>query len=232
MARHAATRADPWENTMPLDDETRRRLLPVRDGLVNAAQALDALLTGAPEPLSRDARIELLGKTYTRASDYDRHYSTTRSALTGLVITIGLAAAADPIKAVLALTPTSPACVSLGTKAHLLQAILPFAPTLLMFLLAVVVNVYFQRLTAACEIIESEVERRLGELAPDLYPAGSMRAGRVPGITGYAFRTDLRIAFAKTSVWHPEAMKLLLVLAILVFIAFVAGATWWRCTPP
>ncbi len=219
---------------MPLDDETRRRLQPVQQGLASATSALDALLTAGTGDLSRERKMELLGKTYTEASNYDRHYSTTRSALTGLVITIGLAAASDPIKTVLAIAKPadSPYCLQLGVRALLVHGVMPFVPTLLMFALAIAVNLYFQKFTAACEKIETEIERKLAELAPELQLAPAPRRAGATNITGYLFRADLKAALAETSLWHPEAMKLLLVIAIGVFIAFVATLAWLKCVSP
>jgi len=83
---------------MPFDPAERGALEEATQQLDTARQRLGAVL-GGPPPLATAAQtIDILQKTYGEISNYDRHYSTVRSALTTLVVGAGLVAATEPLK--------------------------------------------------------------------------------------------------------------------------------------
>jgi hypothetical protein len=84
---------------MPLDDQVK---LVFGDALtklnsictnINNVMAQNGLVQVTP--IDNAKKIDILQKVYAEASNYDRHYSITRSALTSLLVTVGLAASKD-----------------------------------------------------------------------------------------------------------------------------------------
>jgi hypothetical protein len=222
---------------MASDDVTRQRLDAVRQLLAQAADELGSVLA-APAELSVERRVDLLWKVFGEVSNYDRHYSTVRSALTILLVSVGLAVASDPLKAVFsyAKPQDSPFCLQLGPAAFVIHGVLPFVPMLLIFALAIAINVYFQRLTASCEILEDEIERQIVTLSGGLGAAG-LGAPEAPdpkaaGVSGYRFRRDLKSIYRHTSGWHMDAMKLLLLIGVAIFVAFAVAAAVLPCVWP
>ena len=73
---------------MPIDQVTANILTQTVQQLRVSCENITNLLADTPaEPVpDADQRIEILQKNYAEVSNYDRHYSTTRSALTTLLI--------------------------------------------------------------------------------------------------------------------------------------------------
>lgn len=221
---------------MPLSQQEADALRQVRDRLTATATALDGMLGAGPAAAAVDAdRIAQLRSEHGEAGDYDRHYSTTRSALTALVVTVGLAASADRIKA---LTSAGAACAidpfaqTLGIT--LAATLFPFALTILLFLLAVAVSLYFQRLTFACELIQREAEHRLAALAGIMVPADQDWTARrerfnAHAMPGGAFRADLAVISTHLS-YRGDAMTSLLLLGIFTFLGLAVGFTFQPCS--
>ena len=184
-------------------------------------------MSDPPTPLTTDRQIDLCQKVYGEVSNYDRHYSTVRATLTALVVTIGLSAAAEPIKAMFNATGRPAACGLHFFPALALQA-QPYLPTLLLFALAVAVSMYFQRLTYSCAVLERELERHIIGLAGGVPPA-QRRA--LPGVqlTWLGFRHDLAAVHAKVPWLHADAMTRLLLSGITGFLAFVLVVTLRGC---
>ena len=215
---------------MPLDDETRARLNPIHQRLALASQELDLLLTAPDAGLPAERRVDLLWNVFGEVSNYDRHYSTVRSALTILLVSVGLAVASEPLKALFAIVRAqdNPFCLQHGASELVTHGVLPFVPMLLIFALAIAINIHFQRLTASCEILEDEIERKIIELSPGLGEPG-VQNPKAAGVSGYRFRRDLETIYRRTRRRHPEPMKILLIVGILVFILFVAAAAVLPC---
>jgi hypothetical protein len=86
------------EPEMPLDEDVKTVFsdaLSKLDGI--CANIKKVMLQNGVEPTTIDnnKRIDILQKVYQEVINYDRHYSITRSAITSLLITVGLAAAKD-----------------------------------------------------------------------------------------------------------------------------------------
>jgi hypothetical protein len=204
---------------MPLDPGERQALEAAAQQLDAARQQLAVVLAGPPPPVTADQTIDILQSTYGEISNYDRHYSTVRSALTTLVVGAGLVAAAEPLKVLSALSVCRD-CQTLWCHAHRIftGVTAPFALTWLLFALAVLVSLYFQRLTYACRKLEEEIERRIATAAHLAnYPVQQVRG---VDVQGFLFRTDLRSVVRRVSRVYFDEMSQLLVAAITVFFQF------------
>jgi hypothetical protein len=220
---------------MPIDlndPATRSRLEPILSRLNLAGQDLAQLMAGAPAAApTPDRQVDVLQKVYGEISNYDRHYSTTRSALTALVVTVGLAASAEPIKALFDTSKQPPVCLNPRFDAIVQQA-LPFGITLLLFLLAVLVSLYFQRLTRSCQLLEEAIEREINRLTTGTVRGQPDRqlAPIIGNISYYQFREDLGIVGHSLKWPHFDTMSRLLLFGIFVFISFIIDVVLYRCS--
>jgi hypothetical protein len=201
---------------MPFDQPTTNALNKALKSLETASNELAQLLDGTtPAP---DNRIEILQKNFEQLSHYDRHYSTTRSALTTLLVTVGLVVAHDPLQALWA---PQTVCVATDAWSAMTYLVRNFAITLLLFFLAFPVNLHFRKLTLACNLIEHTISREIAEILglPDIPPA-SARIRRIPGppVRGYYFSDDLRRVVASLKWPWFDAMTNLLMFAQAEFI--------------
>jgi len=218
---------------MPLNPAQKLALVAIHERLGAARQALANLLGGVPEAADPAAKIDILQKCYGEISNYDRHYSTVRSALTTLVVGAGLVAAADPLKALacqqLSGNGQDPAFVLLVLVPLVLVPLVleKLALTWLLFFLAVVVSLHFQRLTYACRKLEEEIERRIANAA-GLATLGDEEVVGVK-ISGFRFRDDLSRVVKKVRVIYFDEMSILLLMAILIFFAMVVGYALGKC---
>jgi hypothetical protein len=215
---------------MPFDQPTTNALNNALQSLQTASNELTKLLGGAtPAP---DKRIEILQKNFEQLSHYDRHYSTTRSALTTLLVTVGLVVAHDPLQA---LWVPQAVCVATDAWSVMTYIVRNFAVTLLLFFLAFPVNLYFRKLTLACNLIEHTISREIAEILglPDI-PSASARIRRVPDppVRGYYFSDDLRRVV--TSLKWPwfDAMTNLLMFAeaeflIILVLVLISHCGFW-----
>lgn len=208
------------------------QLEPILDRLNQAAKSLAQLLPGAPvaQP-TRERQVDVLQKVYGEISNYDRHYSTTRSALTALTVTVGLAASAEPIKTLFDASKQPAVCSAPGFATTVQQA-LPFAITLLLFLLAILVSLYFQRLTRSCQLLEEVVERKINELTTNTAGGQVDRQLNpvISQITYYQFREDLSTVRRALKWPHFDTMSRLLLFGITIFISFVVVVVFYRCS--
>jgi hypothetical protein len=214
---------------MPLDPAERAALQAAAQQLDAARQQLGTVLGGLPAAPAEQT-IDILQMTYGEISNYDRHYSTVRSALTTLVVGAGLVAAAEPIKALTA-SSVCKDCVTLWCHVHRIGAAVtgPFGLTWLLFVLAVLVSQYFQRLTYACRVLEEEIERRIATAANLANDAPQQVMGI--DINGFQFRSDLKAVVSKVSPVYFDEMSRLLVTAILVFFGFLILYALRLCAP-
>jgi hypothetical protein len=188
-------------------------------------------MTGAaPAGPTADRQVDVLQKVYGEVSNYDRHYSTTRPALTALVVTVGLAASAEPIKALFDHSRQFLVCSNpaFGT---IVERVLPFGVTLLLFLLAVLVSLYFQRLTRSCQLIEEAIEREISRLMTGVVHGELDRqlTTIIGRISYYQFRIDLGLVSRSLKWPHFDTMSRILLFGICTFISFVVDVVLYRC---
>lgn len=208
-----------------MDAATQQLLTAIRADLGAVAARLDAALGGAaPAALTTEQKVGLWATAYGEAGNYDRHYSATRSGLTILLVTVGLGAAwqaADRLKAI-------------GTACQLAwwsvagQAAMALGITLLLFLLAVVINLHFQKYTVACEIIQQEIDRRLAA-ETNMAGVAARTDRRTQGIGGFAFRSDLKLVLGKLRPFYFDAMASILLIAIFAFFGLVVASLLKDC---
>lgn len=209
------------ELRMPVDQESANTLTQALQQVRAACQRIESILPGnaAVANAAPDQRIEILQKNFAEVSNYDRHYSTTRSALTTLLITVGLLLAKDPLSAIAGRT----SCTLARPLDGVIDIFYQFPITLLLFLLSIPLNLHFRRLTASCAALERSIEREIGHLAAipganQVEVPHGLRNLAAPPI-GYHFRLDLRRAYRAVGWPRVDTMTLLLVPAILEFIA-------------
>lgn len=109
-------------------------------------------MTNAEKPISEMDSVDLVIKMYGEVRAYDLHYSTMRSTLTTFLVGLGLGIGTYIVSKTIVeggIAP-SPAMALIGL----------IGPTAI-FLIAMVISAYFQRLTKACEIIETRLETQL-----------------------------------------------------------------------
>jgi hypothetical protein len=220
---------------MPIDQATANSLTEILRRFREGCQEIANLLPNAPaQPApTADRRIEILQKNFAEVSNYDRHYSTTRSALTVLLVTVGLALAVEPLKS---LWGRAPPCSASNGWDGLGDVLYRFPITLLLFLLTVPVNFYFRRLTFTCAIIERAIEREIAECANlQVVPEMALppRIGNLRPPVGYYFRFDLYRVSRSVGWPRLDEMTMLLLFAVLEFIAIlfyweVSSCTFWR----
>lgn len=211
---------------MPFDQPTTNALNNALQSLQTASSELTRLLGGTtPAP---DKRIEVLQKNFEQLSHYDRHYSTTRSALTTLLVTVGLVVAHDPLHDLWAST----ACFVTDALSVVTYIVSNFAVTLLLFFLAFPVNLHFRKLTLACNLIEHTISREIAEILglPDI-PSPSARILRIPDppVRGYYFSDDHRRVVASLKWPWFDAMTSLLMAAEAEFIIILVLALISHC---
>lgn len=205
---------------MPIDQVTANILTQTVQQLRVSCENITNLLADTPaEPVpDADQRIEILQKNYAEVSNYDRHYSTTRSALTTLLVTVGLLLAHDPLGNL----SSAAKCSITGGWAAFMNILYYFPITLLLFLLTVPLNLHFRRLTYACAMLERAIEREVGRIAA-LPGFGTITLPRkLENLTppvGYYFRLDLRRAHRALGWPRLDQMTLLLLPAVFEFIA-------------
>ena len=214
---------------MSFDQPTTNALNNALQSLQAASNELTRLLGGAtPEP---DKRIEILQKNFEQLSHYDRHYSTTRSALTTLLVTVGLVVAHDPLQNLW----TLPACVVTDAWSVVSYIVRNFAVTLLLFFLAFPVNLHFRKQTLACNLIEHTISREIAEILglPDI-PRASVQIGRIkdPPVRGYYFSDDHRRVVASLKWPWFDAMTNLLMFAeaeflIILVLVLLSHCAFW-----
>jgi hypothetical protein len=215
---------------MPLDQQTTDALNRVFQGLDTASREVRHLLGGV-NPAPDDKRIEVLQKNFAELSNYDRHYSTTRSALTTLLVTVGLVIAQEPIRQSLA-NVASQTCIAPHGWFVVTYIARNFAFTLLLFFLAFPVNLYFRKQTLACALIERTIAHEIGTIAnlpnvPNL-PRRVLNINNPP-VRGYYFPEDFRRVVRELRwPWFDE-MTTLLLFAVLEFLVVVALLISWPC---
>jgi hypothetical protein len=185
---------------------------------------------GGPVPPS-DKRIDILQKNFAELSNYDRHYSTTRSALTTLLITVGLYVAGEPLKELWA----SQTCSwgDIGSAASYLLYRFPI--TILLFFLAFPVNLYFRRQTRACGWVERVIAREIALIAglPDPPAIPTALQNLNPPISGYYFPQDFHRALRRIGRWPSlDEMTILLLFAQLEFLAILCCLMARQCGRP
>lgn len=202
---------------MPIDTPTATTLGQVLQTLRTASNELESLLGGtAPAP---DKRIDILQKNSAELGNYDRHYSTTRSALTTLLVTVGLYVANAPVSALLSKT----SCAATDILSVMAYLVRNFGVTILLFLLAFPVNLFFRRQTLACNRIQRVIAREIGMVAalPDVPPAPPDIQGLHPPIRGYYFTDDLYRVLQSVKWPRFDWMTRLLLFAVLEFLVIV-----------
>ncbi len=207
---------------MPIDQVTADVLTQTVQQLRVSCQNITNLLAHAPEePVpSADEFIAILQKNFAEVSNYDRHYSTTRSALTTLLITVGLLLAHDP----LANLSAAPKCSITSGWDAVTNIVYYFPITLLLFLLTIPLNLHFRRLTYACAMLERAIEREVGRIAAlpgfDTITLPQRLQNLTPPV-GYFFRLDLRRAYKAIGWPRLDQMTLLLLPAVFEFIVIL-----------
>ena len=93
-------------------------------------------------------------------------------------------------------------------KSVIISVTAPFALTWLLFLLAILVSLNFQRLTYACRKLEEEIERRVASIA-GLKPFQD-QAVEGASVDGFRFRSDFRAVAKKVRFWYFDEMSQLL----------------------
>lgn len=218
-----------------MDPQTATALTPILQRLRDACEDIANMMPNAaaqPQPTA-ERRVEILQKNFSEVSNYDRHYSTTRSALTVLLVTVGLALAVEPLKS---LWGRNPLCSVVNGWDGLKDLLYHFPITLLLFLLTFPVNLYFRRLTFTCAIIERAIEREIAvrallPISLDMALPATIQNLDPP--IGYYFRFDLYRVNRAVGWPRPDEMTLLLLFAVLEFIAIlffweVSGCTFWH----
>lgn len=218
---------------MTLTPPETQALNSALQALQTASSQVEQVLAGAVPP--SDKRIDILQKNLAELSNYDRHYSTTRSALTTLLITVGLYAAGEPLKA---LWTPQVTCAWDGIGSATGYLLYRFPITILLFFLAFPVNLFFRRQTQACGWVERVIAREVALIAglpnPPAIPTALQNLN--PPISGYYFPQDLHRALGQLKRWPTfDEMTILLLFAQLEFLAILfclmarpCGRPWYE----
>jgi hypothetical protein len=219
---------------MPVDQATAQSLAQILGRLRAGCDDIAALLPNAATTPTQDdkQKIEILQKYYSEISNYDRHYSSTRSALTVLLVTVGLVLATEPLKAMWART----SCIPSSAWAGIADLLNHFPITLLLFLLTFPVNLYFRRLTFACAILERAIEREIAVKSAIPVPGDMFIPNNIQNLAppiGYYFRYDLGRVNRQIGWPRLDEMTLLLIFSVLEFIAIlfyweISACMFWR----
>ena len=98
-------------------------------------------------PIDDIKRIDILQKVYSEVSNYDRHYSITRSGLTSLLVTVGLAASKDGFDHLPTMSDLNQCNID-GYLSISYELFSKFFVTMIFFFLAIILNLHFQRMTS------------------------------------------------------------------------------------
>lgn len=219
---------------MPIDQQTADALTGILQRLRTGCDEIANLLPNAAPQLG-EARLAALQRNYAEVSNYDRHYSTTRSALTTLLVTIGLLIVVDPLKELTNLST----CDVISVGAGFSNLFSRYSITFLLFFVAFPLNLYFRRMTTACGWLERAIEREMGRssVLPNTtnitLPTYLVNLQLADPPLGYYFRYDL-YRVAKQIRWpraDPITMLLLfsvLSFASILFILKFANCAFWR----
>lgn len=225
---------------MPLTNQEAQIAQTIHDRAAEIGTLTTQLLgPAAIAPPSTEEKIELLQKAYGEVSNYDRHYSSVRSALTALLVTVGLAASADAFRTTVQDSTVSTHTVTsiilttacaIDNWDHVLERIiLTFLVTFLLFFMAILINVYFQRLTRACDVMERQIDLAIDQLSGlnILPPVNPAPANPIP--FSYNFRTGFRFAVKDCTLYHFDGMAWLLIISISMFVAFAISTRGVGC---
>jgi hypothetical protein len=215
---------------MPLDDETRKLFddtLSKLNGIcTNISNLLSQGGTVTETPLDGEKQIDILQNVYGDVSNYDRHYSITRSTLTALLVTVGLAASKDGFDHLPTLQSLGLPCNTEGFVELSFALGRNFFIPLILFFLAVVTNLHFQRMTFACRLIEHKIETLIQKLAK-IKPAAEEGKDKfrdhkaISDISGFEFRHHLGTVYNKIPSPHFDLMARLLLTGISLFCCYV-----------
>jgi hypothetical protein len=223
---------------MPLDDQVK---LVFGDALtklnsictnINNVMAQNGLVQVTP--IDNAKKKDILQKVYAEASNYDRHYSITRSALTSLLVTVGLAASKDGFDHMPSMSTLAISCDFKGYLGLSYELARTFFVTLILFFLAILINLYFQRMTFSCRLIEHKIEKLIQEMVAGV-TAGTDRLRNhtaISGISGYEFRDHLGRVYREIPSPHFDMMARLLLTGIALFFSYLFTIASKQCNRP
>jgi hypothetical protein len=91
---------------------------------------------------------------------------------------------------------------------------------LLLFGLAIALNLHFQRLTYSCRLLEERIERLIASLMGRQPHAGVIRDTAAEQATGYEFRRELGDIYNRVHWPHFDLMARLLILGVILFCSY------------